>query len=178
MADKFEFHVKELDDILDTMKALPAAIRKKGVQFGLRKGANLVRDAAKENARRLNNPDTPEDIAANIAVRASNRYYKQTGDVMMRVGVRGGAATYADNRWNRAKRRAGKTYKTDGGKGNPGGDTFHWRFLEFGTRHMAATPFMRPALENNITPVINATATNTSRWLDRNIPKLRKKGKL
>lgn len=178
MADRFELHAENLPEVMATFKVIPEAIRKKGIQFGLRKGANLVRDAAKANAKRLDDPATAEDIAANIAVRTSSSYYRRTGDVMFRVGVRGGAATYANDRWNRAKRRAGKTYRTDGSKGNPGGDTWYWRFLEFGTRISPAKPFLRPALENNIQPAIDETAKHTSRWLDRNIPKLRAQGKL
>src|SRR3546814_1817800 len=42
--------------------------------------------------------------------------------------------------------------------GNPGGDTRHWRYEEFGTEHQPAHPIMRPALANNVDRV---TATFT-----------------
>lgn len=34
------------------------------------------------------------------------------------------------------------------GKFNAEGDAFYWRFVEFGTSHAAARPFMRPAFES------------------------------
>ena len=34
-----------------------------------------------------------------------------------------------------------------------GGDTRHWRWIEFGSVHNVAIPFMRPALASNIQQV-------------------------
>ena len=63
---------------------------------------------------------------------------------MTKVGVMGGARqkTYVDNRANRRAGRVGATYEVEDA------ETFHWRFLELGTRKMRARPFMRPALES------------------------------
>ncbi|MDF5883754.1 HK97-gp10 family putative phage morphogenesis protein [Pseudomonas aeruginosa] len=58
--------------------------------------------------------------------------------VVMKVGVRGGA---------------GRNQYSKDASGNPGGDTRHWRYLEFGTKYSPAKPFMRPALSQNIEPV-------------------------
>ena len=43
--------------------------------------------------------------------------------------------------------RHGKKYRKQGKKGNLSQDAWYWRFVEFGTRKMAARPFLRPALE-------------------------------
>src|SRR3546814_4149735 len=61
----------------------------------------------------------------------------------MSVGVMGGASSNQNS--------------TDA-SGNPGGDTRHWRYEEFGTEHQPAHPIMRPALANNVDRV---TATFT-----------------
>ncbi|WP_192957017.1 HK97-gp10 family putative phage morphogenesis protein, partial [Acinetobacter baumannii] len=64
--------------------------------------------------------------------------------LVMRVGVRGGARIpYTNNAQNRRSGRVGKTYQTDG-------RVFYWRFLELGTSRQPATPFLRPALYENI----------------------------
>ena len=96
-----------------------------------RQSMNIVRDAAKENAKRIDDPVTREKIFKNISTSAGKTRDKNT--IKMRVGVRGGASF--------SNRNPPQT---------PGGDTRHWRFKEFPTSNSAATPFMRPALHNNV----------------------------
>ncbi len=55
-----------------------------------------------------------------------------------------------------------------------GGPTPHWRLLEFGTEQMAARPFMRPALADNIQQVTDVFVREYSKAIDRAI----KKGKV
>ena len=45
-------------------------------------------------------------------------------------------------------------------------DAFYWRFLEYGTIHMAARPFVRPAAESESAPFINRFR-EVARILDR-----------
>lgn len=162
-----EFKLEGLDAVLKKMRALPVDIRQKGARFALRKSANLVRDAAIANAERINDPATKEEIAKNIAVRFSSRESRRTGDVIFRVGVLGGARRYANTKENRRARRVGESYSTDGSSANPGGDTYYWRFVEFGTQDAPAQPFMRPALENNTESATSTFARNLDGWLDR-----------
>jgi HK97 gp10 family phage protein len=173
MADSIQFQLSGLDAVLTKMRGLAPDLRAKGARSAMRKAANLVRDAAVVNAQRIDDPETKESIAKNIVVRFSSRTLKTTGDVMMRVGVLGGARPYSNTRENVRKRRVGKTYKTGGDKGNPGGDTFYWRFVEFGTSRTAAKPFMRPALEQNIETATSAATTELSRSIDRYAAKAR-----
>ena len=56
------------------------------------------------------------------------------------VGVRKIKLKYALNRLNKRLRRAGLAYFNDDA-------AFYWRFVEFGTKHAKAHPFMRPAYE-------------------------------
>ncbi|WP_374987639.1 HK97-gp10 family putative phage morphogenesis protein, partial [Klebsiella pneumoniae] len=88
----------------------------------------------------------------------SSKAFRRTGDPTFRVGVMGGARQYANTKANVRKGRAGKSYNTAGDKGNPGGDTWYWRFLEFGTEHAAARPIIRPALNGVDADVINVFA--------------------
>lgn len=184
MADNIQFSILDPDHAIDKIIGLPNAMRKKGARFGMRKAANLVRDKAKDNARRLDDPDTAEEISKNIQVRFSSRRFKRSGDVMFRVGVLGGARATgkAKAKTDRRRKRLGQTSLADlgeiagAGKNNPGGDTFYWRFVEFGTERSRAEPFMRPALANNITQATSEAAKHMSRWLGRNINKIRKNG--
>jgi len=145
MADGVDFELTGLDNLLGTLDTVTYDMKRKGGRFALRKAAQVVQKQAQANARRLDDPATEEDIAENIAVRWSGRTFKRTGNLMFRIGVRGGARSYANTRANVRAGRAGQTYQTGGDKTNPGGDTWYWRLLEFGTENMAARPFMRPA---------------------------------
>lgn len=120
-------------------------MKRRGGRFALRKAAQVIQKQAQANARRLDDPKTPEKIEDNIAVRWSGRTFKRTGNLMFRIGVLGGARQYANTRENVRKRRVGETYYTPGDKGNPGGDTWYWRLLEFGTEDFPAQPLIRAA---------------------------------
>lgn len=155
-----EFQIQGLEGVLEKMRGLGPDLSKKGARFAMRKAANLVRDAAVAGASRLDRPETPLRIADNIAVAFSTRRYKRTGDVMMRVGVRGGARQYANTKSNRGKGRSGKTYAT-------GGSTYYWRFLELGTVKMEARPFMLPALEQNVDRATSVAVSELNKAIDR-----------
>lgn len=166
MAD-VQFKLTGLEPVLAKLKKLPVDVRMKGARFAGRKAANVIRDAAIQNAAKVNDEMTKEEIAKNIAVRFSSRVFKRTGDVAFRVGVLGGARAYAQTRENVRRGRAGQTYATGGSKANPGGDTWYWRLVEFGTQRMQARPMLRPALEKNIGPATDAFVSNMNKWLDR-----------
>lgn len=167
MPDEFTLNTENLDKVLDRLYTFAPKLQRKGLRGALRKGAAVVRKALRENAKRIDDPGTSTAIYRNVAMRSNSKAGKKVGGAVYNVGIRGGAATYADSRWNRAKRRAGKKYATDGGKGNPGGDTFHWRFIEFGTRYFPAAPFARPALENNVTKATDAVAKGLEKEIDK-----------
>lgn len=139
MANSTSFSLEGVEELMGKLKALENEPRRKTTRFALRKAANIVRDAAKRGAERLDDPQTAENIAENVAVRWDGRHFRRTGDLKFSVGVRGGAKGVA----------AAVGELRGKGKNNPGGDTYYWRFLEFGTSKMRAQPFMRPALESN-----------------------------
>lgn len=150
-----EFKIEGLDEVTRKLRALPEKFAVRGMRRALRKGANIVRDAARSNAKRVDDPLTREQIAKNIAVYGGGRRReKREGGPMMRVGVRGGAR------------------HTSGDNGTPGGNTTHWRWIEFGTSEVPARPFMRPALANNLGRVTDTVVQAAKVELDKEIAKL------
>lgn len=110
-----------------------AKVAKRMARKAMRKSYRIVLKSARQNAKALDDPSSKESIAKNITMRAG----RDRGDsVIMRIGVRGGARRYVKSRANVRSGRAGKTYTTGGSSSNPGGDTFYWRYLEFGTKHI------------------------------------------
>lgn len=154
-------NVEGLAEIERKLKQLPEKIGKNAMRRALRKGANVIRDAAKANARRIDDPQTREKIHENIAVASGGRRReREAGGVMMRVGVRGGARL------------------TRGDNGAPGGNTTYWRFVEFGARvelgnsEDRAQPFLTPAGVEKAQAAYDATAADMTKQLDKEIAKL------
>lgn len=154
MANEFDVKIEGLDEIKQKLKGISNDMQYKGGRFALRKAANLIRDDIKQNAQRIDNPDTANDISKNIAVRWSSKSFKQNGDLTFRIGVLGGAKK--------------------GGKIHAGGDTFYWRFLEFGTEFIKAQPFIRPAAETASRKVVNEFVNQYNKALDRAIKRANK----
>ncbi|MFB4719054.1 HK97-gp10 family putative phage morphogenesis protein [Enterobacter chuandaensis] len=176
MADGVEVSLTGLDSLLGKMEAVSDVTRNKAGRFALRKAANLIRDRARSNAARVDDPLTKEAIYKNIVASFGSREFRRTGNLTFRVGVMGGARQYAQTKANVRKGRAGGTYKTEGDKGNPGGDTWYWRMLEFGTEHAAARPIIRPAMNGIDGPVINVFAEEMEKAIDRAVRQAAKKG--
>jgi len=161
---QFDVDVRGLAEIERKLKLLPERLGRNAMRRALRKGANVIRDAARNNAKRIDDPETREQIWKNIAVAGGGRKReRQAGGVMMRVGVRGGAKNY--------RRKEGK-YHVGGSSTNPGGDTWYWRLLEFGTSKMAAQPFMRPAAANSASAAYQAVVAAAPAEIDKELRKL------
>lgn len=118
-----------------------------------RRGMNLVRNAARDNAKQIDDPETAANIAKNIKVASGRVGNKDL--IKMRVGVDGGAA------FN------GRAVKV-----TSGGDTRHWRFIELGTAHIPAIPFMRIAFYSSMDSVISTFAQTFSDELDLELSRL------
>lgn len=162
-----EYALKGLDNALARMRALPPKLRLRGLKAAVRKGGNVVKNAAVAKAKGIDDPLTAEQIAKNIAVQFSSRESKRQNGVVYRVGVRGGAKQYANTRENRRANRVGQVYKTAGSKGNPGGDTWYWRFVELGTSRQRAQPFLQPAMAENVESATDAVVSELSVQIDK-----------
>lgn len=156
MSDTVSFSLIGIDSLLAKLESITYDVKRKGGRFALRKAAGVVERALKQNAATVDDPNTPADIAKNVAVRFSNRTFKATGDLKFRVGILGGAS------------------KANATAGLPGGSTVHYRYLEFGTEKMAAKPFVRRALEDNIGAATNEFIDQYEKAIDRAIKKAAK----
>lgn len=169
------FMLQGLDALLKKMNAVSDEIKFKGGRFALRKAANLVASEVKKGAAVIDDPKTREQIQKNVAVRFGSKSFRRTGNLVFRVGILGGARATGREALRSARRRRGKGIASleslgelaGKGKGNPGGDTWHWRFVEFGTRKTGARPFMRPALERNIQAATDTFIREAERAIDR-----------
>lgn len=153
-----EVNIEGLDEVQEKLKRLAnPRLMKNAARRSMRKAMAIVRDAARANAKALDDPETAEKIWKNIAIAAGKT--RNPNEVIMRVGVRGGAAQNA----NTDKAALSKL---------SGGITTYWRYLEFGSANMPATPFMRPALQNNIQAVTSSFAENFNKEIDKELAKL------
>ncbi len=168
MADGLTANISGIVEIDAKLKALGTGLRKKGMRFAMRKGANLVRDRARKKAEAFDDAGTPQSVAKNIAVRFSGSTFRRNGDIKFRIGILGGAKAPSGN--IKQSRASDKYLKPKAGA--PGGLTFYWRFKEFGTRHQRAQPFMRPAIENGQQQVFDTIAGEGEKWLERAVKKL------
>ena len=160
MADTVEFSILGLDSLLGKLDAVTYDVKRKGGRSALRKAAQLVANKAKEGAARVDDAQTGRSIADNIALRWNGRLFKRTGDLGFRIGVLHGAVLP----------KRGDQTDTQANAPTP-----HWRLLEFGTEKMRAQPFMRSALADNISAVIDTFATHYEKAIDRAIKRAAKK---
>lgn len=138
MANEISVRLQGLKAATDKMVGLAPKLRRSGLRKAARQAMNIVRDDAKDRARGLDDPETAEKVWKNIITQESARQGRREGGVVMKVGVRGGASS---------------NQHSQDASGNPGGDTRHWRYLEFGTKHNPPAPFMRPAFSTNVNAV-------------------------
>lgn len=149
-----EFNIEGLDEVQEKLKRLAnPRLMKNAARRSMRKAMAIVRDAARSGAKNIDDPQTSEKIWKNIAIAAGKT--RNPNEVIMRVGVRGGASFSNPNPPNTS-----------------GGDTRHWRWVELGSVHNPPTPFMRPALQNNIQAVTNSFAENFNKEIDKELAKL------
>jgi HK97 gp10 family phage protein len=141
-----DFQIQGLEAFLRKMRGVKKEIVGKAVRAAANKGMRPVRDSARNKAKSFDDPDSPSNIAKNVAI--STRNQPKLGQVTAKVGVRGGARPKPGNE-----------------------DTGHWRFKEFGTEKMAADPFMRPALEENVQRVVEGVVSELEPALDKAIAK-------
>jgi HK97 gp10 family phage protein len=156
----------DFEGLIKKIRDLPVRAGRNAGRRALRKGANVIRDAARINARAIDDPETREQIFKNISVSGGgSRRERRMGGPMMRVGIRGGA----------------RHRKGDGLDGLPGGNTTHWRWIEFGFTHdrsgrpIPAQPFMRKAMSEKANAALSAVATDLPKQLDKELAKLGQK---
>ena len=162
MADGISFKMEGVDELNAKLKGLTQDLKYKGGRFALRKAAQVLTAKAKDNAKSLDDERTAEDISRNITERWNGRLFKATGNIGFRIGVMGGAGG------NLSKQKL---------SGLPGGDTRYWRYLEFGTEKIRATPFMRPVIDASGQDAVNTFIREYDKAASRALRRLEKKKK-
>jgi len=148
-----EVQIHGIDELNRKLKLLTSSKAAKRIaRKAARQAMNIVRDAARVNAKTIDDPETVEKIWKNIAV--SGGKTRNQNESVMRVGVRGGAS-----------------FSNKNPPKVSGGDTRHWRWIEYGSAHNVAVPFMRPALNNNIQEVTNKFSSVFEAELDKELAK-------
>lgn len=165
MADGIDFNIVGLEALRDKLKLLSEETQGRGGAAALRKASLVVVDAAKRNAERVDDPGTKEKISENIVTRKASKRRVAPGDIKYRVGVLGGARDYS---------AYGELSTGKSASENPGGDTFYWRFLEFGTEKMSAKPFMRGALAQNVSKATETFVREYIAYAERALKRAKK----
>lgn len=151
MADGVQFSLIGFEEVIRKMNGMPVKIRNSGARKSLSAAANIVSRAARKNAERVDDPETGRRIRDNIGKRTRSRYFRQTGDSMVSVGV--------------------LTLRGPIPKGNPDtgrrGNTPHWHLIERGTELSRAQPFLRPALADNVGAVIARFASELDKEIEK-----------
>jgi HK97 gp10 family phage protein len=159
----FELKADGIDDLINRMSSFASQVQKRVVGTAAKNAMEPVKNLAKSNARalKIDDPETPSNIIENIVNRkASKKAMRYAGassaDHMQQVGVLGGAK--------------------DPETGDPLA-TFHWRFLEFGTSKIAARPFMRKALAQNVGRTTDLFVAEMKKGIDRAAKRAARTGK-
>ena len=152
-SDVIQLEITGLDEIKRKLRQFGRKDSKTAAKRALRQAANLVARNAAERAKRIDDPATGDKIYKNIAdgrkypgVKFDSGASRRSGNLIYRVGV---------NKSDKA----------------PGGKTFYWRFVEFGTQQHKAQPFMRPAAIESAQPAVNAFVLEYGKQVDKLIKK-------
>ncbi len=130
--------IKGLREIVKTFGKVPDSVKRRALRQGLAAGGEVYRVGAIQNAMGIDDPNTKAAIWKNIRNVYGVKRSRMSKNIVQMVTVRN------------TKR---------------GGDTFYWRFVEFGTSHSRAQPFMRPAFESLSTLATREVAEEMARRL-------------
>ena len=150
----FDVKLERVDALRPKMQKLNAAMNQKLVRQALSAGGRKIRDRARSIVSQHDDPKTGRQIAKNIVTRYRSKMSRQTGDVVVSVGV-----AYPKGRIP---------------KGNPddGVQTPHWHLLEMGTEKMKAQPFLVPAAIQESASLPQVIVDDLSKRLDQEVAKL------
>lgn len=140
--------IRGFDDLAAKLREIPKAMRKRVLRNALAAGGRLVRDTARANAPVLQASvpyRTPGLLRKQIVVRTS-KVARRAGDLGVFVNVRP-----AKSGERGAKSRL---------------DPFYWRFVNFGTKKMAARPFLSNAA-GRLPAALAVFQEQVGRWIAR-----------
>lgn len=139
------YQLKGFAELERKLKAFQGNSARRILTRASRASMSETRKRAKSYARRVDDPKTREKIWKNVVTTINSKRFSSRGYIVAKVGVRGGAKhKQADN------------------DALPGGDTWHWRFSEFGTSRQPARPFLRASFHPEQVQQAFATALAAS----------------
>lgn len=128
------------------------------IRYALGKAGKVVQASAQARVRRKTGT-----LAENIIV---TKYTKPPeGQIGVKVTVRAKAKAYKSNSRNIRQGRIGLEY-------NFYGPLFYGKFLEFGTSHQPAYPYMRPAFEENKGSLPTLIRDELAKAIERSVRRL------
>lgn len=138
-----EIKLEGFDQLARQLRELPQALAKNALRAAVNAGATEVRKEVQARAPVLTGRLRKSVYQAQV--RELSSLYRQ----VYIVGVRSGPK------------------RTKTGAKDRSRDAFYWRFLEFGTRYIAARPFLRPALATKKGAAIEAMARKLRERIER-----------
>ena len=146
-------------ELATLLKSVHADVKLKGGRAALRKAGEVLRSNVEYELKAADDPGTDESIWRNAVLRFSPKRFRSSGDLMFRIGMLGGAKSKKAN------------------EKNPGGDTFYWRFIEFGTINAPAQAPLRTAAKKSESDIVRTFITQYKKSLTRAIKKASKGAK-
>lgn len=125
MADFISYKLTGAAELSAKFQQLSQEMRSKVAVPAGKDAMQIVMADAKDRASRVDDPQTRNYVPQNIAMVEQKKLGAELGAAIISVGVR--------------KSKAGQR----------GGNTFYWWWVELGTEHSRAQPFMRNALSSN-----------------------------
>jgi HK97 gp10 family phage protein len=141
-AVEMSVQIKGLKELGQALKTLPPQLERTALRVGAREAAKVLQDGMSRRAPR-GDPEQP-NLADEIVV--------TTATEMNIAAAHFGRVPYA--------------------KVGPSRRAFYALFLEFGTVHMAAQPFMRPTVESDGQIAVAAWASHARASFERSIKRL------
>ena len=153
MAKHERVKVEGLAELAKALRELPDRVANNGLRVSVYAGAKVIRDEARMRA-----PKAAEVLGPNQPPPGTLKRSVIMKHIRELSG--GGRQTFY------VLVRHGKKYRNQGKRGNLSQDAWYWRFLEFGTRKMAARPFLRPALESRRREAVDAIKQRLSERIE------------
>lgn len=150
----FEVKLERVDALRPKMEKLNQALNQKLVRQALTAGGRKIRDQARGLAAKHDDPTTGRQISKNIVTRFRSKLSRQTGDVIVSVGV-----AYPRGRIP---------------KGNPddGVNTPHWHLVHQGSENTKGDPFLVNAAIQEAASLPQVIVDDLSKRLDKEVSKL------
>ncbi len=136
MAFEIKAEVTGLKELVKRLEALPVKIQKKTLRKAVTEGARLILRTAKTKVAVGETGLLKKSLGQKVGIS------RRAGSVYAVIGPRTG---YKKTKKGRTRTKLGDKLVAAGVKPH-----FYAHFVEKGTRHSGAKPFMRPALDENI----------------------------